>query len=135
MPGDSSEDFRGIYLRKRSQRHTKKHSGNQVQWCLSGGSIYNPAQIMRDESVKSSTEAIDKIVAVLQTKTYKELAIDEMSTLISQTLPDLENRSHMALLLWQTQSCSSRSSNNDSNSYFTSIVTWPQGTPRETQGI
>jgi hypothetical protein len=54
----------------------------------SGGSIYNPAQVMRDATVNSFTLKLDSKVANIKDKSYLELPIEEIRDLIALTKPD-----------------------------------------------
>lgn len=54
----------------------------------SGGGIYNPAQIMRDDSVKSSTTKADKKLTSVANKQFGEMPISELQELIALTVPD-----------------------------------------------
>jgi hypothetical protein len=54
----------------------------------SAGSNYNPAQILRDETVKTSTEKIDKKLANIANKDSAEMPIEDMQTLVRLTMPD-----------------------------------------------
>jgi hypothetical protein len=54
----------------------------------SGGSIYNPAQVMRDATSEASTQKIDKMLIGFKDKVYREVPIEEMAALIALTVPD-----------------------------------------------
>jgi hypothetical protein len=54
----------------------------------SAGGNYNPAQVIREDSVKSYTDRINRKVADIRPKGYKEMSIDEMKALILLTRPD-----------------------------------------------
>jgi len=54
----------------------------------SGGSNYNPAQILRDDTARTSTEKIDKKLAQIASKAYEEMSIEDMQSLIRLTVPD-----------------------------------------------
>jgi hypothetical protein len=61
----------------------------------SGGSNYNPAQVMRDESVKPFTEKIDKKLEAINNKSYAEMSIEDIQSLISWTKPDETESEHV----------------------------------------
>ena len=83
-----TEEFRGVYV----ESGLSPTRGNILApgsiGVYSGGSIYNPAQVVRDASVAHSTTAIDTRVASLKDKVYAELPIKDLKELIGLTLPD-----------------------------------------------
>ena len=83
-----TEGFRGIYLESGLSATRKNILAPGSIGVYSGGSIYNPAQVMRDVTVKPSTESIDRILATFADKTPHEVPIDQMQDLISLTIPD-----------------------------------------------
>nr|WP_281722822.1 Z1 domain-containing protein [Nitrosomonas nitrosa] len=83
-----TEEFRGIYVESGLSATRKNILAPGSIGVYSGGSIYNPAQVMRDETVKASTEKIDKILASFRDDHYVEVSIEDMRTLISLTMPD-----------------------------------------------
>jgi hypothetical protein len=54
----------------------------------SGGSNYNPSQVLRDESVRVFTQKIDKMVAEVGDQKYAEFSIGDIQSLVSWTRPD-----------------------------------------------
>jgi len=54
----------------------------------SGGSIYNPAQVVRDDTVKPTTAKIDRLVGGLRDRQHSEVPIGELQLLIELTMPD-----------------------------------------------
>ncbi len=83
-----TEEFRGVYVEGGIGATRKNVLAPGAIGVYSGGSIYNPAQVMRDESVKSSTEKIDKKVAGFRDDHYMEVPIEDLRTLIACTMPD-----------------------------------------------
>lgn len=92
---NSSEEFRGIYVESGLSATRKNILAPGSIGVYSGGSNYNPAQITRDESVKSFTEKIDKKLAVVLDKTYVEVSIEDMQLLIGSTKPDEKESEHV----------------------------------------
>ena len=92
---NSSEEFRGIYVESGLSATRKNILAPGSIGVYSGGSNYNPAQITRDESVKSFTEKIDKKLAVVPDKTYVEMSIEDMQLLIGSTKPDEKESEHV----------------------------------------
>ena len=70
---NSSEEFRGIYIESGLSATRKNILAPGSIGVYSGGSNYNPAQILRNESVKSMTERIDKKLANLKDKSAMEM--------------------------------------------------------------
>ncbi len=83
-----TEEFRGIYLEGglRATRQNILAPGSIGVY--TGGSTYNPAQIMRDESVRISTEKINAKVSPIPNKSYLEMPIEDLKSLIATTVPD-----------------------------------------------
>lgn len=85
-----TEEFRGIYVESGLSPTRKNVLAPGSIGVYSAGSIYNPAQIMRDETVKISTDKINAKLIGVADKTYVELPIEDIRTLISLTMPDQE---------------------------------------------
>jgi Z1 domain len=83
-----TEEFRGIYVESGLSATRKNILAPGSIGVYSGGSIYNPAQVMRDDTVKASTEKINKMVAAVGNKTYAEMPIEDIQELIALTMPD-----------------------------------------------
>jgi hypothetical protein len=83
-----TEQFRGVYLEAGLSPTRRNILAPGSIGVYSAGSIYNPAQVMRDESAKTSTEKMDRKLAALKNKRYIELPIEDMRALISLTIPD-----------------------------------------------
>jgi hypothetical protein len=82
------EEFRGIYLESGLSPTRKNILAPGSIGVYTGGSIYNPAQVMRDETVKGSTAQIDRLVAGHRDKNPVEVTIEELRELIALTVPD-----------------------------------------------
>ena len=83
-----TEEFRGIYLEGGLSATRKNILAPGSIGVYSGGSIYNPAQVMRDDTVKTGREKIDKKVAAIPDKSYVEMPVEDMQALIASTVPD-----------------------------------------------
>jgi hypothetical protein len=92
----SAEDFRGIYVESGLSPTRKNILAPGSIGVYTAGSIYNPAQVMRDENVKTSTDKIDKKLAGIGDKQYVELPIEDMQALIGLTVPD----QHQSERIW-----------------------------------
>jgi len=83
-----AEEFRGVYVESGLTPTRKNILAPGSIGVYSGGSNYNPAQILRDETVKISTDKIDKKLADIASKGYAEMPIEDMQALIRLTMPD-----------------------------------------------
>lgn len=83
-----TEEFRGVYVESGLSPTRKNILAPGSIGVYSAGSNYNPAQILRDESVKTSTEKIDKKLQNIADKDSAEMSIAEMQALILLTMPD-----------------------------------------------
>lgn len=83
-----AEEFRGIYVESGLSATRRNILAPGSIGIYSAGSIYNPAQIVRDVTVKSHTEKINKKVAAVKNKSYVEFSIEDMQALIALTVPD-----------------------------------------------
>jgi hypothetical protein len=92
---NSSEEFRGIYVESGLSATRKNILAPGAVGVYSAGSNYNPAQILRDESVRPFTDKIDKKLAAIADKGSIEMSIEEMQTLISWTKPDESHSEHV----------------------------------------
>jgi Z1 domain len=90
-----SEEFRGIYVESGLSPTRKNILAPGSIGVYSGGSNYNPAQIMRDESVRSFADKIDKKLEVVHNKSYAEMSIEDMQSLISWTKPNEAEAEHV----------------------------------------
>lgn len=83
-----TEEFRGVYVESDLNPTRKNVLAPGAIGVYSGGSNYNPAQIMRDESVKASTDKIDKKLEKIADKNYAELPIEAIQVIIRLTMPN-----------------------------------------------
>ncbi len=92
---NSSEEFRGIYVESGLSATRKNILAPGSIGVYSGGSNYNPAQILRDDSVKSLTEEIDKKLENLSNKSVTEMSIGDIKELIDWTRLDPSQSEHV----------------------------------------
>jgi hypothetical protein len=83
-----TEEFRGIYVEGAVSATRKNVLAPGAIGVYSGGSTYNPAQMMRDESVRASTAKINAKIQNIKDKHFTELPMQEIRTLIELTVPD-----------------------------------------------
>ena len=84
-----TEDFRGVYVESGVSATRRNVLAPGSVGVYSGGGIYNPAQVLRDESVRPSTEKLDKMLGKVGDKAFKEFSMEEIRSLIELTKPDL----------------------------------------------
>lgn len=90
-----NEEFRGIYVESGLSATRKNILAPGSIGVYSGGSNYNPAQVLRDGSVKSLTDKIDRKLARVPDKTAVEMTIDDIRELIGWTRPDPKKSQHV----------------------------------------
>lgn len=83
-----TEEFRGVYLEGGLSATRRNVLLPGALGIYSGGSIYNPAQVMRDNSVVVSTQKIDKKLASFRDDQHVEVKISELISLVELTMPD-----------------------------------------------
>jgi len=83
-----TEEFRGVYVEGALSATRGNVLAPGAIGIYSGGSIYNPAQVMRDETVIASTTKINEMLKGVADKQYKELSMEDLRELIRLTVPD-----------------------------------------------
>ncbi len=84
----NSEEFRGVYVESGLSPTRRQVLAPGAVGIYSGGGNYNPAQVKRDDSVASATNAINTIVAGIANRGHAEMAIETLRDLIKMTVPD-----------------------------------------------
>jgi hypothetical protein len=132
-----TEEFRGIYLEGGLQPTRKSVLVPGSLGVYTGGSNYNPAQVMRDASAASATAKIDKAVDGIANKTHAELTIDDIKSLIKMTKPDEAESEHVWDLIAIAESISqySKLSGQATGYVYVDRDRDLQGRRRETQGV
>lgn len=92
---NSNEEFRGVYVESGLSATRKNILAPGSIGVYSAGSSYNPAQVMRDDSVKALTEKIDKKLVGVANKGIIEMPIKEIQELIAWTRPDQDQSEHV----------------------------------------
>jgi Z1 domain len=82
------EGFRGVYLESNINATRRNILAPGSIGVYAGGSNYNPAQILRDESVKATTNKIDSMLASVANKDYTQMPIEQMEELVALARPD-----------------------------------------------
>lgn len=83
-----TEGFRGVYIEGNLNATRKNILAPGAIGVYSGGSNYNPAQMLRDPTAKASTDKLDKLLQSIVDKHSHEMSIAEMQALIRLTVPD-----------------------------------------------
>jgi hypothetical protein len=83
-----TEEFRGIYVEGALSATRGNVLAPGSLGVYSGGSIYNPAQVMRDATAVESTTKLNNKLSGINNKQFKEVSMDELRALIQLTLPD-----------------------------------------------
>lgn len=83
-----SEEFRGIYVESGLSATRKNILAPGSIGAYSGGGSYNPAQVTRDGTIKTSTGKIDTKVADIGDRKYLEMPIEDIKALLELTNPD-----------------------------------------------
>lgn len=92
----TTEDFRGIYVEGNLQPTRKSVLVPGAVGVYTGGSTYNPAQVLRDTTTSAELDALDSILRGIPNKGFEEMSIDTIRTLIGLIRPDPEQ----AELVW-----------------------------------
>ena len=84
----AGEDFRGVYVESGLSATRKNILAPGAVGVYTAGANYNPAQVLRDRSVKQNTSKIDDMLAKVANKGSIELPLSEIEKLINLTMPD-----------------------------------------------
>jgi hypothetical protein len=90
-----TEAFRGVYLESGLSPTRKNILAPGSIGVYTASSNYNPAQIVRDESVKYFTERIDIRLKGVGNKAFIEITIEEINEIIALTMPDQSQSEHV----------------------------------------
>ena len=82
------EEFRGIYVEGVLNPTRRNILAPGAVGVYSAGSVYNPAQVLRDDSAGVSTSKIDPKVKAVPNKSYIEMSLDKIVDIIQSTVPD-----------------------------------------------
>lgn len=82
------EEFRGVYLENGLKPTRRSVLAPGALGIYAGGSIYNPAQVIRDNTVAPYTNQIDALVKEVKHQGYAEMALSDIARIIELTKPD-----------------------------------------------
>lgn len=89
------EEFRGIYLRSGLQATRKNVLVPGAIGVYTGGSAYNPSQVVRDQSTVHNTDLLDQMLSEIGDKDHAELSIKDLQKIIGMTTPDPKQAEHV----------------------------------------
>ncbi|MEK6375343.1 MAG: Z1 domain-containing protein [Acidobacteriota bacterium] len=132
-----AEEFRGVYIEGSLHATRRNVLAPGAIGVYSGGSIYNPAQVMRDSSVDQSTAKIDAILRNVGDKQFAELPLGGLQQLIQLTVPDQQAAERVWNPLAVAESVGQFALLREQNSGYVYVDRDRGGlaTRRETQGI
>jgi hypothetical protein len=85
-----SEEFRGLYVESAVSATRRNVLAPGAVGVYAGGGTYNPAQVLRDQTIKSAMAKIDAKLDKVKDKQVIVLSLDEIAELIRLTRPDPE---------------------------------------------
>lgn len=137
IEGNPTEEFRGVYLERGLNPTRKNVLAPGAVGVYTGGSNYNPAQVMRDGSVKSTVSKLDKLLAEAANKTYVQMPIADIQALIKLTVPDESEAERVwdALAVAESIGQYAKIKNQEYGYVYVDRDRDLQGSRRETQGI
>lgn len=90
-----TEEFRGVYV----EGSLSATRGNVLApgsiGVYSGGSTYNPAQVLRDNTVIAPTQKLNQKLNGIPDKQYVEVPMKDLKALIELTVPDQNESEHV----------------------------------------
>jgi hypothetical protein len=89
------EEFRGLFLEGALKATRKNVLAPGAVGIYTGGSNYNPAQVLRDASARSATAKIDRLLAGVGNKAYAEMPLEALRELVRLTMPDTSKAEHV----------------------------------------
>lgn len=89
------EEFRGIYVESGLSPTRGNVLAPGAIGVYAAGSIYNPAQVMRDASVKASTANLDAKLESIVDKSHIEMSLKELRELVELAVPDPQASEHV----------------------------------------
>ena len=90
-----TEAFRGVYVESGLRPTRRNILAPGSVGVYSAGSTYNPAQVVRNQTVTSSTDTLDKKLAVIADEAFAEKPLEELQELVALTVPDQTQSEHV----------------------------------------
>ncbi len=94
-----NEEFRGLFLEGSLKATRRNVLAPGAVGIYTGGSNYNPAQMLRDASTREATATIDGLLAGIGNKSYAEVPLERLGKLVALTIPDPSRAEHV----WSTE--------------------------------
>ena len=88
ITNNDEEEFRGVYVEGRLSPTRRNILAPGSIGVYTGGSNYNPAQVLRDHSVVANTKSIDELLADVPNKTAVEVPVSLIRDLIALVRED-----------------------------------------------
>jgi hypothetical protein len=82
------EDFRGVYVEGTLNPTRANVLAPGAIGVYAGGSIYNPAQVMRDATAEAATRRLDELLSIVGDKQHARMPLQELRQLIELIMPD-----------------------------------------------
>ena len=83
-----SEEFRGVYIEGALSATRSNVLAPGAIGVYTGGGTYNPAQVMRDITIESSTKKLNELLKSIGNKEYVQMSLKELRKLVELTMPD-----------------------------------------------
>lgn len=99
IANNPGEEFRGLFIEGTLNATRRNVLAPGAVGVYTGGSNYNPAQVLRDSSTRPATAKIDHIVASIGDKSYAEVPLTTLQEIIGLTMPDNSKAEHV----WNAQ--------------------------------
>ncbi len=96
------EEFRGLYLEGGLNPTRRNVLAPGALGYYTGGTSYNPAQVMREPSVAGATTSVDKLVSNIANKAFAEVPLATIQKILKLIQPDLSQ----AEQVWNTNAIS-----------------------------
>lgn len=83
-----SEEFRGVYIEGALNATRTNVLAPGAIGVYTGGSTYNPAQVMRDAASESATKKLNELLESIGNKEYVQVPLKKLRQLVELTIPD-----------------------------------------------
>ncbi len=90
-----NEEFRGVYISNGVKATRRNILAPGSIGMYTGGSNYNPSQVLRNNSVRTSTAKIDNLLELIANKDFAEIPISKIKILIELVKQDESKSEHV----------------------------------------
>lgn len=91
----TDEEFKGLFLDDRLNPTRRNVLAPGSVGTYTGGSSYNPSQVLRDVSVRDATSQIDELVADIPNQSFATVPVSKAIELIGLVRPDPQKAQHV----------------------------------------